>query len=273
MAHKAFVSSTFEDLQDHRRQVIKVLRKAGITVDPMEEWTAASGEPKRVSQDRIRDCDLCILLVAFRRGYIPGGETLSITQLEYQAAVASGIDVLAFILKEDSPWPRKFDEMDKDPLIRRWRDELARDRVVSYFDFPADSIDVATAVTRWIADAARKPADPGDSILGTWEHYTSVADAQFTFNSRFVVAKIGKRYVMSILDQADDAEIEPSIGLFDVHSDGQVWTFKSNWRHNQIGTFKLFRITDDKFEGYAMYNGERYQSDRFVRVGRPEDLT
>jgi uncharacterized protein (DUF58 family) len=37
MAYKAFVSSTFEDLREHRREVIASLRKAGILVDPMEE--------------------------------------------------------------------------------------------------------------------------------------------------------------------------------------------------------------------------------------------
>ena len=46
MAYKAFVSSTFEDLEDHRAHVIRSLRRAGFFVDPMEEWPADSGEPK-----------------------------------------------------------------------------------------------------------------------------------------------------------------------------------------------------------------------------------
>ena len=41
-SHKAFVSSTFEDLKEHRAYVIKALRDAGIHVDPMENWTAAT---------------------------------------------------------------------------------------------------------------------------------------------------------------------------------------------------------------------------------------
>ena len=115
MAYKAFVSSTFEDLKEHRKVVIASLRKAGIFVDPMEEWTATADEPKQFSQDRLKDCDLCVMLVGFRRGHVPQGEKLSITQLEYQAAVKLGIDVLVFMLEEESPWPRKFDELEKDP--------------------------------------------------------------------------------------------------------------------------------------------------------------
>src|SRR5438132_14180182 len=123
MPHKAFVSSTFEDLKEHRKEVIASLRKAGIFVDPMEDWTAASDEPRKFSQDRIKDCDICALLVGFRRGHVPKGEGLSITQLEYQAAVDLGIDVIVFMLNEESPWPRKFDDLEIDPVIGRKRPE------------------------------------------------------------------------------------------------------------------------------------------------------
>lgn len=61
MANEAFVSSTFEDLKEHRQVVIVALRKAGIFVDPMENCTASSDEPKKLSQERLEDCDLCVL--------------------------------------------------------------------------------------------------------------------------------------------------------------------------------------------------------------------
>lgn len=115
MAYRAFVSSTFKDLKDHRAHVILALRRAGVSVDPMEDWTADSDEPKKFSQKRVEGCHLCILLVGFRRGHVPEGEKLSITQLEYQAAVKLGTDVLVFMPKEDAPWPRQFDALDKDP--------------------------------------------------------------------------------------------------------------------------------------------------------------
>ena len=66
------MSSTFIDLKEHRAHVISSLRRAGFYVDPMEDWTAES-EPKKFSQDRLDGCDLGVLLVAFRRGYVPDG--------------------------------------------------------------------------------------------------------------------------------------------------------------------------------------------------------
>ncbi len=92
--YKAFVSSTYIDLKDHRAYVIAALREAGFHVDPMEEWTADSDEPKVFSQERVDGCDICILLVARRRGHVPDGGTKSITQMEYEYAVKNDIDVL-----------------------------------------------------------------------------------------------------------------------------------------------------------------------------------
>src|SRR5688572_33204617 len=77
--YKAFVSSTFEDLKEQRAFVIRALRAAGFAVDPMEDWTADADEPRRFSVDRLDGCDLCVLLVALRRGFVPPGGTRSIT--------------------------------------------------------------------------------------------------------------------------------------------------------------------------------------------------
>jgi hypothetical protein len=156
MAYRGFVSSTLEDLKDHRAHVIAVLQKAGISVDPMEAWTAESDEPKQFSQDRVRGCDLCVLLVAFRRGHVPEGETLSITQLEYKAAVELGIDVLVFMLKEEAPWPHKFYELEKDPEIGRWRKTLMEHKGVGFFNNDPNSIEIASALTRWIAKQSQR---------------------------------------------------------------------------------------------------------------------
>src|SRR5687767_14707066 len=99
-ALKAFVSSTFTDLKAHRARAIALLRSGGLHVDPMEDWSAASDEPRKFCLERMAGCDLCVLLVAFRKGFVPDEENLSITQMEYQYAVEHRIDVLAFLLDD-----------------------------------------------------------------------------------------------------------------------------------------------------------------------------
>jgi hypothetical protein len=165
MAHKAFISSTYEDLRSHRAHVIEILRKSGFQVDPMEDWGAASDEPKAFSQARVNGCDLCILLVAFRRGFIPPGSTRSITQLEYDYALAHGMDVLVFMLDESAPWPRTHDSLDSDPEMRPWRSELLLRHGVSSFNQDPASIEIAPALLRW--QSARHKAPSLREILET----------------------------------------------------------------------------------------------------------
>ena len=75
MAIKVFVSSTYVDLKDHRQRVIAQLRKAGYHVDPMADWTSDADEPKQFSLDRLDGCQACVLLVGFRRGFVPAGRS------------------------------------------------------------------------------------------------------------------------------------------------------------------------------------------------------
>jgi len=152
MSYKAFISSTYVDLKEHRARVIDALRKSGIQVDPMEEWTADSDEPKLISVERMRDCDLCILLVGARRGHIPENEILSVTQMEVLEAGRRGIDVLAFLYDGESPWPPKYVELDKDVELRRWRGEISEHKCRGTFACNPSSLDtpVRDAIARWL---------------------------------------------------------------------------------------------------------------------------
>lgn len=153
MGHRlAFVSSTYEDLKDHRAHVIEALRDGGFFVDPMENWASASDEPKVFSQQRVEGCDLCVVLVARRRGYVPPEKDRSITQLEYDAARRLGIEVLPFLLKEDALWRTGFDELKTDPEVYVWREKLLQHHGVGYFDHQPESIDINPALIRWVID-------------------------------------------------------------------------------------------------------------------------
>ena len=151
MAYRAFVSSTLRDLETHRDWVINALQDAGISVDPMERWTAETDEPKEVSQDRVVGCDLFVLLVGFRRGFIPDGSQISITQMEYARALEEGCDILVFMLSDDeTEWSSEFDDRNRDPQLIEWRSQLEKDRVVGYFARNPESLKIAPALTRWV---------------------------------------------------------------------------------------------------------------------------
>jgi len=173
MAVKVFVSSTYVDLKAHRQRVIAQLRRAGYQVDPMEDWTSDADEPKRFSLDRLDGCQACILLVGFRRGFVPPGQARSITQMEYDHAIDRRIDVLPFLLHDGvTGWPEPYDDRTNDPLLREWREYLGLHHGVEQFTAEPTSIDVLPAFSRW---QARQYAREQTEAAG----FTPAAQLQF----------------------------------------------------------------------------------------------
>jgi hypothetical protein len=156
--YKAFVSSTFEDLSGHRAEATRSLQAAGFTVDHMEIWPADRDAPSKFSADRLDGCKLCILLVGLRRGTIPKGSSRSITQIEYDEARRRKIDVLAFLLSDQTPvgssgWNPAFDERTTDTEISRWRAGLRQSLGVGEFGADPKSLRIEAAVARWVVQA------------------------------------------------------------------------------------------------------------------------
>lgn len=173
--YKAFVSSTFADLLEHRSEAIRTIQATGIHVDPMENWQADRDAPDAFSAARLAHCDLCILLVAFRRGTVPAGQTRSIVQIEYEEARRRGIDVLPFLLRDDAAvgpdgWPASFDERTTDPAIVAWRAQIRQSHGVGEFGVLPKSLRIEAALARWVVqrvtDRNRRWRNAGLAALG-----------------------------------------------------------------------------------------------------------
>jgi hypothetical protein len=170
---RIFVSSSFEDLKEHRAAVIRVLRQLGHEVLAMD-LTAASAAPLSKVLDMVDRSEAYVGVFAWRYGYVPGqgatvppgqvpqvtgailGET-SITHYEYLRALERNLPIMAFLLDEQYPWPPQlidgFDSTHPQaPVdaskIRALRQQLQLERVVSRFTTPSDlEARVSAAVT------------------------------------------------------------------------------------------------------------------------------
>lgn len=146
---RVYLSSTFEDLAEHRRVAIQMLRQLGHEVVAMEDYVSESAVPITKVLEDVKDCDIFISIVAWRYGYIPpkapklakanSGKT-SITEYEYRQATARKKSVLVFLLDERAAWPAHFIDGVRKPqmgeAILNFRAELQRERLVSYFTTP-----------------------------------------------------------------------------------------------------------------------------------------
>lgn len=104
-ALRIFVSSTYADLVEYRQAASSAIIGLGHQSDDMELWSADDRSGVTYSVDRVKQCDVFVLLLAHRYGTIPAGEQYSITELEYRAARDAGIPVLAFFVDPEVPWP------------------------------------------------------------------------------------------------------------------------------------------------------------------------
>lgn len=122
---QVYVSSTFSDLEQHRAHLKLALEKAGYDVECMERYPAFDERPAVKCLADVAACDIYVVLVALRYGYVPADdnpEGKSITEMEYDKAVETGRPTLAFMLDiddEDFGWPPK--RCDKD-----WQDDASR---------------------------------------------------------------------------------------------------------------------------------------------------
>jgi len=109
--HKVYISSTYQDLKEHRKQVIDFFNKKTIKENfdllSMEGYVADDMEPAIECIDDVKDCDIYILILANRYGFIPpknNPDEISVTEIEYNTAAADPQKtILAFFADETDP--------------------------------------------------------------------------------------------------------------------------------------------------------------------------
>jgi hypothetical protein len=198
---RIFVSSSFEDLKEHRAAAIRVLRQLGHEVLAMEDMIAGSTAPLVKVLEMVDRSEAYVGVFAWRYGYVPSptgqprrlpavnipavegsvaGET-SITHYEYLRAKQRKLPIMAFLLDEHCAWPPQFiDGFDKTRAqapanadkIRDLRQVLQQELVVSWFTTPSDlEARVSAAVTmagltRQLDLQAATALPPGTGVPG-----------------------------------------------------------------------------------------------------------
>lgn len=98
---RVFISSTVEDLPAHRQKVIDACQRLHLQPDAMEHWPAQNGQALAVVLERVEQCHLFVGIYGRRYGFIPPGETKSITELEFDHATELNKPRLVFIMADD----------------------------------------------------------------------------------------------------------------------------------------------------------------------------
>jgi hypothetical protein len=177
-----YLSSTYEDLKDHRRAVFDALRQSDYRVIAMEDYIATDERPVEKCLNDVDQADIYVGIFAFRYGYVPPSDHgnpdgLSITELEFRRAKGKK-PCLIFLVKKGETWNTNFidacTENDKGERIDKLREYLGREKTTSFFSSPYQLASlVQTAVTKQlqqISNVRRKATtEPKPLPAITWD--------------------------------------------------------------------------------------------------------
>ena len=189
-----YLSSTYEDLKEHRLAVFDALRKSGYEVIAMEEYVATDSRPlEECLRDIAERSNIYIGIFGFRYGYIPPSDHLreckytaqhkdwqglSITELEFRYAKEEArIPCLVFVAKKGDWNTVHIDalaEQGKEhpgDRIDRLRRALPTEKTVSEFSSPFQLASlVQAAVAKHLQESSRRSADKAGSPPAiTWD--------------------------------------------------------------------------------------------------------
>jgi predicted phosphodiesterase len=145
--YQVFVSSTYEDLQEERREVMQALLKLDCIPVGMELFPAADENQETLIKKLIGDCDYFILILGGRYGSI-NSEGKGYIQMEYEYALEKGIPIISFIHKNpekiESGKTEQIPELKK--KMERFK-ELVKKKTCSFWTSPSNlGLEVSTSL-------------------------------------------------------------------------------------------------------------------------------
>ena len=180
---KIYLSSTYEDLKDHRRTVFDKLRQSGYQVIAMEDYVARDERPVEACLSDVAASDVYIGIFGLRYGYVPdegNPDGLSITELEFrQADSQDTTQCLTFLLNEEDALPpgeyidALSGENQRGARIKGLREQLKKRKMVSLFSYsnPYElASQVQTAVAQYLQEHGDDhPSAETSSSIPSWD--------------------------------------------------------------------------------------------------------
>jgi Cdc6-like AAA superfamily ATPase len=136
---KIFLSSTVKDLSPEREIAARAIEELHLEAVRAETFGAHPGTPSDVCMEMVRNCDVFIGIYGGRYGFVPQGQSVSATELEFLEARRKGKDILVYIK----------DAVDREPLQVNFL-KKADDFEGGYFRRPA--FRTITELEEWIKE-------------------------------------------------------------------------------------------------------------------------
>ncbi|HEU0076782.1 MAG TPA: tetratricopeptide repeat protein, partial [Longimicrobiaceae bacterium] len=138
---RIFLSSTFRDLASYRAKVVDTVHGLDyFRCEYMEVFGARNRTVEEFCRERIAQCDVFVGILGHVYGTCPSGSDRSYTEIEYEAAIETGIARLMFLASADaSPSDPVSEPAEIEERQRAFRRRVSEgDRVCAVFRSPDD---------------------------------------------------------------------------------------------------------------------------------------
>lgn len=133
--YSVFISSTYEDLKEIRKEVGQTLVDDGYWVEGMELFPAADVPSWKIIEETIDKCDYYVLIVAHRYGSIEKESGISYTEKEYRYALAKEIQTLGFVIHEDTNWlPKHIEKGEGNIKLQNFIETITKKQIAYWKD-------------------------------------------------------------------------------------------------------------------------------------------
>lgn len=134
--YQVFVSSTFVDLQEERKEVMQALLELDCMPAGMELFPASNDDQWTLIKRVIDACDYYLLIIGGRYGST-NEKGISYTQMEFEYALETGKPIISFLPKkpDDIPSGKCEKDPDKQKKLEEFK-ELAQKKLVKYWENP-----------------------------------------------------------------------------------------------------------------------------------------
>ena len=166
MTATVFVSSTFLDLQTHRKAIWETLASFDVNVRGMEQFGARTETPLQTCLLEVDQSDIYVGIIAFRLGSVEPTTGKSYTQLEYERAHSLSKAIFIYLIDEENARvPVKFiDRGDALEKLESFKGILRERHTIDTF---VDEADLARKLKRDLERHA-KPRPGGTVAADGW---------------------------------------------------------------------------------------------------------
>ncbi len=164
---KIFISSTYEDLVEHRNKAAQAIERLGQHGIRMEVFGARPCEATTTCFDEIYGSDAFVSIYAHRYGYIPEGFDISITEQEFDFAKLKQKPTFCFFVEEKHPWlPIHIESGSGQSKLKAFKQKVSQTVIHDTFTTPEDlAYKVSSSLGRFLL--ATKIKEELESVPGS----------------------------------------------------------------------------------------------------------